>query len=145
MRRAPIRLAAATAAIVLLLFCSCGGRTEKPAATAGQVIELTDAMMRAGGVDTVRFGRLNEGEIAVRSVTLHNAASQPAVIVTHERSCGCVGVEYERRPIMPGEESKVDFTFDSRGEYGWQLKLITLRIGAAAVPLKIYVEAEVEW
>ena len=135
----------AAVAMTVTLSVACGGRAPKSTAAVGQVVELTDAMMQSGGVDTVRFGRLNEGEIAVRSVTLRNASSQPAVIVTHERSCGCIGVEYERRPIMPGEESKVDFTFDSRGESGWQLKLITLRIGAAAVPLKFYVDAEVEW
>lgn len=140
--RGLISIAAAAMAVVSAV--SCGSRAQKPAATVGQLIEVTDAMLQSGGVDTVKFGRLNEGEIAVRSLTLRNVSSQPAVIVTHERSCGCVGVEYERRPVMPGEESKVDFTFDSRGEYGWQLKLITLRLGAAAVPLKIYIDAEVE-
>ena len=122
---------------------ACGGQKAATAA-AGQVIELTDAMLDRGGVDTLRFGRLHEGEIALRSIVVRNGTEQPAVIVTHERSCGCVDAEYERRPIMPGEESKVEFSFDSRGEYGWQMKLITLRLGGRGVPLKIYIEAEVE-
>ena len=142
------RLGAIVSVVLLaaaVLLWSCGGRAPKSAVAVGQVIEIDDEMVQRGGTDTVCFGRLHEGEIAVRSVTFRNTTAAPTVIVSHERSCGCIDVEYERRPIMPGEESKVDFTFDSRGEYGWQLKLITLRIGAAAVPLKIYVEAEVEW
>lgn len=131
--------------VLAALSVSCGGGRSKTSAAAGQVIEVTDAMLQRGGVDTVRFGTLHEGEMAVRSVTLHNAASEPAIIVDSERSCGCVSVDYERRPVMPGEMSPVEFRFDSRGEYGWQMKLITLRLGARGVPLKIYVEAEVEW
>ena len=131
-------------AIPAMALCACGGTKEKTGAS-GQVIEITDGMIRHGGADTIRFGHLNEGEIALRSITLANKTAKPTVIVSHERSCGCVNVEYERRPIMPEGEAKVDFTFDSRGEYGWQMKIITLRLGAAGVPLKIYVEAEVEW
>ena len=133
-------------AVTVILLCACGGpKTKSGATTAGQIIEITDEMMQQGGTDTVRFGRLNEGEIAVRSVTFRNATETPTVIASHERSCGCIDVEYERRPIMAGEESKAEFTFDSRGEDGWQMKLITLRLGSAGVPLKIYIEAEVEW
>lgn len=132
--------------MAVVLSAACGGAKEKSvAAASGQVIELTTGLLERGGTDTVRFGRLNEGEIAVRSLTLHNASDEPTVVVAHERSCGCVNVAYERRPIMPGESCPVEFTFDSRGEFGWQLKLITLHLGAAGVPLKIYVEAEVEW
>ena len=127
-----------------IALCACGGAKEKTA-VSGQVIEITDDLLRNGGTDTVRFGRLSEGEIAVRSVTFRNTTAAPTVIVNHERSCGCVNVDYERRPIMAGGEAKAEFTFDSRGEYGWQMKIITLRLGAAGVPLKIYVEAEVEW
>ena len=141
MKRGVIYLAAISMAASVLW--ACGGR-KAATCVSGQVIELTGEMLDRGGVDTLRFGRLHDGEMAVRSITLRNGTSEPAVIVTHERSCGCVDAEYERRPIMPGEESNVEFTFDSRGEYGWQMKLITLRMGGRGVPLKIYIEAEVE-
>ena len=132
-------------AVLAILLSACGGTKEKSGVTVGQVIEIDDAMVQRGGIDTVRFGRLNEGEIAVRSVTFRNTTDAPTVIVSHERSCGCIDVGYERRPIMPGEELKAEFSFDSRGEDGWQMKLLTLRLGAAGVPLKIYIEAAVEW
>ncbi|EKC75778.1 hypothetical protein LEA_05027, partial [human gut metagenome] len=37
----------------------------------------------------------------------------------------------------------VEMTFDSRGEYGWQLKTVDLQIAGAAKPLRLFVEADV--
>lgn len=140
-----------TAALLRIALCAvlctaavaCGGN-RTTGAPAGQVIVLTDATLAAGGADTVRFGRLREGETALRQLSLRNDGSEPTVVVGHETTCGCVALEYERRPVKPGESLPVRMTFDSRGEYGWQMKLLTLRLGAKALPLKIYVEAEVE-
>lgn len=133
----------ASAVAAAMLCCGCGG-AKSSAPAAGRTVELTDAFFVRGSSDTLNFGRLHEGEIAVRSITLHNASAEPTVIVTHEVSCGCVTLDYERRPILPDASATVDFTFDSRGERGWQMKLVTLRFGEKAVPLRIFVEAEVE-
>jgi len=133
------------AAIILaaMTLAACGGG---PAAAlhSGRVVALGDSLQRAGGADTLRFGRLSEGETAVQRLSLRNDADRPMVVVGHETTCGCVTVEYDRRPVMPGESLPVTFTFDSRGEYGWQMKPVTLRLGSGAVPFRIYVEAEVE-
>ena len=132
-----------SAAVFAATSVSCAGRSGD-VKVAGQLISLTDSLLQNGGSDTLRFGRLHEGEMAVRRITLRNDTSEPTVIVTHETSCGCVTVSYERRPIMPAGSGEAEFVFDSRGEHGWQMKLITLRLGARAVPLRIFVEAEVE-
>lgn len=143
----PHRTAALLRIALCALLCTAAiSCTEKRAAgaPAGQVIVLTDSTLTAGGVDTVRFGRLHEGETALRQLSLRNDGTEPTVVVGHETTCGCVTLEYERRPVRPGESLPVRMTFDSRGEYGWQMKLLTLRLGAKALPLRIYVEAEVE-
>lgn len=124
------------------LTVSCGGG-QKPAAGTGDDVLLTDSVLMHGLTDTVRFGRLGEGEIAVRRLTMRNESSRPVVFVGEDVSCGCVSLEYDRRPVMPGGTVVVAVTFDSRGEYGWQMKRVLLRPGDAA-PLKLYVEAEVE-
>ncbi|MDE5637701.1 MAG: DUF1573 domain-containing protein [Alistipes sp.] len=129
------------------MFCTAAvACTERRTAGApsGQLIVLTDATLASGGTDTVRFGRLHQGETALRQLSLRNDGTEPTIVVGHETTCGCVALEYERRPVKPGESLPVRMTFDSRGEYGWQMKLLTLRLGAKALPLKIYVEAEVE-
>ncbi len=45
---------------------------------------------------------------------------------------------------MPNTYLPVELLFDSRGLYGWQLKLFRLRLHQGEHPLLLYVEAEVE-
>lgn len=109
----------------------------------GRIIELTDRMFAAGGTDTMRFGRLRSGETAVIGFRLVNATDRPAVVAGYDVNCGCVALEYDARPIAPDEARQMTLTFDSRGQWGWQLKVLELRLAGAAHPLRLVVEAEV--
>ncbi|WP_418983419.1 DUF1573 domain-containing protein [Alistipes sp.] len=126
----------------LLTLTACGGQPS--AARKGRIIALTDEMLGAGGTDTVRFGHMRSGEIAVLRLWLENRASTPLVIVSCDRSCGCTTLEYDAQPITPGGAQQVTLTFDSRGERGWQLKTLDLRLSGASRPLRLFVEADVE-
>ena len=129
----------------MLLFVACG-RTPQPKATApyGQKIILTDAMLATGGSDTIRFGRMHEGEIAEKPLQLVNESSKPLIIRTVERTCGCTTLEYENEPLMPSETRQLTLRFDGRGEWGWQLKLIDIDIEGLNNPVRLVIEAEVE-
>ena len=131
--------------VAMLLFVACG-RTPQPKATApyGQKIILTDAMLATGGSDTIRFGRMHEGEIAEKPLQLVNESSKPLIIRTVERTCGCTTLEYENEPLMPSETRQLTLRFDGRGEWGWQLKLMRLYLNNEPEPLRLYVEAEIE-
>lgn len=149
MPRTPLALHL-TLALLPLLLCACGGRNAHPAAAPGatgefkgQYITITDSIFTSGGSDTVRFGHLHEGAVGRRQLRLRNASSRPIVIERHETSCGCIRPEYERQPLAPGGESPAAVEFDTRGEWGWQMKLLRL-YPAGGAPLKIYIEAEVE-
>ncbi|WP_300108731.1 DUF1573 domain-containing protein [uncultured Alistipes sp.] len=124
-----------------LLIVGCQSR--ESTVFSGQTIEISDTTLTAGCSDTVRFGRLHSGELGVKHLHLRNASSQTLVITRHEVSCQCVRPEFERKPIKPGEEIPFDLRFDSRGEYGWQMKLLKLYNSESSAPLKIYVEADV--
>lgn len=126
-----------------LLTTACGSR---PAGTErkGRIIALTDAMLDAGGTDTVRFGRMGSGEIAVLKLWLANDSSRPVIITSYDRSCGCTTLEYDAEPIAPGGAQRLGLRFDSRGERGWQLKTVDIRLSGARRPLRLVVEAEVE-
>ncbi|MEG0498435.1 MAG: DUF1573 domain-containing protein [Alistipes sp.] len=135
----------------LIALCSCGlscgsGTSSQPQIVpyTGQIITISDTTLRTGGVDTVRFGRLFEGEQAAKEVRLRNATTRPIVISGYTRSCGCTTFEFERQPIAPNAESPIRLTFDSQGLRGWQFKLIEVSIANAAAPLKIYVDTEIE-
>ena len=42
------------------------GTSPRAVERKGRIISLTDSILTTGGTDTVRFGRLGSGEIAVR-------------------------------------------------------------------------------
>lgn len=45
---------------------------------------------------------------------------------------------------LRARSADIVFTFDSQGEYGWQMKLLDFYLSSSERPLKVYVEAEVE-
>ena len=70
--------------------------------------------------------------------------SRTWVVARYEVSCECVTPEFDRRPLKPGEEIPFSVRFDSRGEHGWQMKLLKLYASGSEEPLRIYVEADVD-
>lgn len=132
------------AAAATMLLAACGGGGTKAVAPAAQSITVTPELLREGASDTLRFGRLHKGEVAVKTLRIENGCEKPVVPLRHATSCGCVTLDYARRPIAPEASGDVRFEFDSRGEQGWQMKLIEFYFADSARPLKLYVEAEVE-
>lgn len=110
----------------------------------GRIIALTDSLLAAGGTDTVRFGHLHPGEIGVQQLLLANHTAHPVVVTSYGRSCGCTTLEYDAAPLRPGESGRVTLYFDSRGQWGWQLRTVDLRLSGAQRPLRLFVEAQVE-
>ncbi|WP_295990439.1 DUF1573 domain-containing protein [uncultured Alistipes sp.] len=138
-----------------LLCCACaaavacgGGRTAPPAPQAlprgARVVAVTDSLLAAGGCDTLRFGRLRSGEIARKRLWIENRTQRAVALLSYERTCGCTTLGFDSEPLPPGALREVEVTFDSRGEQGWQLKLVELRLAGAARNLRLVVEAEVE-
>lgn len=133
--------------IALALASTLAACSTKPTAPSGagnvQTIAVTEAVLKYGASDTLRLGRLNSGEKALKTFMLRNDTKNPVVIVRHETSCNCTSFEYERKPILPDSLALIKCTFDTRGEFGWQFKLVKLRLSGADEPLRIFVEAEV--
>ncbi len=154
LRRATRRMAAALPVILLLTASACISHTtqraeDRPIAELakngkGSMIHVTDEMIESGGSDTVRFGRLHSGEIAVLSLWLANETAHPIVLSDYRRSCGCTTLEFTAQPIPPNRARQLPLTFDSRGEWGWQLKTVDLLFDGSKHPLRLFVEAEVE-
>lgn len=127
-----------------LLFCAaCGSRSAAPAGSAGRVVVLTDSVLRAGGRDTVRLGRLHSGEIALSRLRFENRTSRPLVLLAYDRSCGCTSLAFDSAPFLPGDSRLVELSFDSRGEQGWQFKSVDLRFADAA-PFCLFIDVDVE-
>lgn len=110
----------------------------------GLIIVLTDSTLVHGGTDTIRFGRLGSGEIAVLRFRIENATAKPVVLISTQRSCGCISLSHDAQPIAPAQSRTLEMTFDSRGEFGWQLKRMDLFFAGATRPLRLFVEADIE-
>lgn len=135
-------------ATIVILACTASACSSRSASATdghahGRTITLTDEALREGVCDTIRFGRLYTGETAAEQFTIVNATAQPVAILRTESSCTCSKVDCERRPIPAGGSLEAECTFDSRGAYGWQLKVVRLTVSGAEQPIKIFVEAEV--
>lgn len=87
---------------------------------------------------------MRQGEQVIKDLKLENIGQTPMVLLRHVTSCGCINIEYERKPIVPTESCQMHFTYDSRGQSGWQMKLLELYFANSATPIKLYIEAEVE-
>lgn len=135
---------AGIAAALIGGFTACGNRTAPLTEHKGSIIALTDSILSAGGSDTVRFGRLHSGEIAVKQLWIENRAARPTAVVSYDTDCGCTSLEFDAQPIRSGQAQRVALTFDSRGQHGWQLKILDITLAEASLPLRLFVEAEVE-
>ena len=139
-------------ATLLLLCTSCGARApkaDKNTASMGsgvntQTIAITADDVEQGVADTLRFGKMRSGEIIAKTLRVENRCNRPIVLLRHTTTCGCIKINYDRKPIAPGQSGEIYFEFDSRTLYGWQMKLMEFYFAEKGNPMKIYAEAEVE-
>lgn len=136
-----------TLLLLALLLSACGSSGKKgntPSEPVGKMVVITDSLLLSGGSDTLRVGRLHSGEQARLTLHLKNQTQEPMVLLGEELTCGCIHLSYENKPVMMGGYLPLQVDFDSRGLWGWQLKLFYLHLHGAREPLKIYLEAELE-
>ena len=139
-------------ATLLLLCTACGARAPKAdkntasmaSAVNTQTIAITADDVEQGVADTLRFGKMRSGEIIAKTLRVENRCSRPIVLLRHTTTCGCIKINYDRKPIAPGQGGEIYFEFDSRALYGWQMKLMEFYFAEKGNPMKIYAEAEVE-
>ncbi len=147
-RKLLLALTAGALAFGATLLAGCGKQgvkklePAKPVAT--QSVTITDAALEAGVRDTLKFGKMHQGEIIAKSLRVENGNERPIVLLRHITTCGCVNVVYDRKPIAKGESATIEFELDSKSLQGWQMKLMEFYFADKDTPMKIYIEAEVE-
>ncbi len=91
-------------------FMSCNNEedTKKEAEYTGKpIIEFNET--------SHDFGDLKEGEIVECSFRFKNTGKAPLLIKDVVPDCGCTVPEFDKEPILPGEESKIKIVFNSAG------------------------------
>ena len=69
---------------------------------------------------------LSEGEIVSASFIVKNIGTKPLIIRNVVTGCGCTSIKYDRKPVKPNDISIVKLTFDSKGQFGAQMKTIEI-------------------
>ena len=131
-----------------LMMVSCGGRQTQYATASHPVdlrtITIDNESAERGVSDTLRLGRLHSGEVIAKTIRVKNESNEPVVFTRHHVSCGCISVQYDRKPIAKGQSGDINIKFDSRTMNGLQLKTLVLYFAEKGRPMRIFVEAEVE-
>lgn len=94
------------------------------------------------------FGSVSEGTVVTGDFLLRNVGSSPLEIQRIQPACGCTVAKSEQLQIAPGEESRLEVTFDTTGFTGEKLKTVRLYTndvedGSAVVTLRGSVQPEV--
>lgn len=103
-----------------LLFSCC---KEKKTTSQTETPESTEIEFGQKHFD---FGKLAEGEIVTHTFYFKNTGKENFVIKAIESGCGCTTVEYDKKPLAPGKEGKIEIAFNSSGRYGKQYKEISI-------------------
>ena len=72
------------------------------------------------------FGTLKDGEIVSFSFIFRNKGGSSFKISKVEKSCGCIDFKYNSDSIKPGETSSVELIFNTEGEWGNQIKGVSV-------------------
>ncbi|MBU1010879.1 MAG: DUF1573 domain-containing protein [Bacteroidetes bacterium] len=72
------------------------------------------------------FGRLIMGEKVSFVYKFTNTGDKDLIITKVSTSCGCTASQYTTDPVKPGEDGRIEVTFDSSGQKGMVNKSITV-------------------
>jgi len=89
------------------------------------------------------FGQLKAGEVVSFTFVFKNEGTKPLIITHVDSGCGCTEVKIPNKNIGPGQEGQIEVIYDSAGEVGKQLKIITLFSNADEPEKRIYIKANI--
>lgn len=90
------------------------------------------------------FGEIAEsgGKVACRFV-FENRGERPVAVTSVIASCGCTVPEFSRRPVLPGEQGRIDVTFDPMNRPGAFDKTVTVRTSENGDPVRLRIAGRV--
>lgn len=80
--------------------------------------------------DSHDFATVEEGDLAQKTFTFKNTGNQPIILSNVRASCGCTTPNWTREPVMPGQEGKIEVSYNSAGRPGAFNKTITITSNA---------------
>jgi len=89
------------------------------------------------------FGSINASEIVSYTFTFRNEGTKTLTITEIDSGCGCTEVKIKNKTIGPKEEGQIEVIYNSAGEVGRQLKIITLTSNAEPTQKQLFIKANV--
>jgi hypothetical protein len=129
---------------VVLLFTSCSNSSNTGSNASGLQKQDTGKAVLVFKEYEHAFGKVAEGEKVGYVFNFENKGTGDLIIVAAITSCGCTVSKYDRKPIHPGKEGKLEVVFDTSGRNGLQTKTITIRSNATVPVVMLKITAEVE-
>lgn len=76
---------------------------------------------------TLDYGTIQQHSEPLRTVKFKNEGTEPLVIKNARGSCGCTVPQWQREPIMPGEESVIEVRYATNrlGKFSKKVTLTT--------------------
>lgn len=73
---------------------------------------------------TFKFPDTEQGEIVSHTFIITNKGNSPLILQNYKVTCECTSVKLPEKPILPGEFAEVRVTFDTKGKYYYQDRVI---------------------
>lgn len=72
-----------------------------------------------------------------------NTSVEPVAVLSARTSCGCTASKYSHNPVMPGDTSSIELTYDAAGRPGSFSKFATVVLSDGSATPKLYVKGVV--
>jgi hypothetical protein len=90
------------------------------------------------------FADVKEGEQLSHTFEFTNSGNEPLVISDYQVACSCTKAIFSKEPILPGQKSVIEITFDTKGKYGYQDRIIKIFSNAKKSPVKLRIKVFVD-
>ena len=136
--------------ISLFALVSCGDNSNKPLSTnlvhnPNSAEGMTNDKMPQIAFEKTEhsFGKLIRGEQVSYTFRFKNTGNAPLIINKVTTSCGCTATKFSDKPYAPGEEGKIDITYNSTGHSGFIDKTATVICNAIPSRTVLHIKASV--
>lgn len=125
--------------VLLIAACHSGAKKTEPANKSDEsgVAEF------AFSEEMHNFGSLKAGEVVSFTFVFRNIGTKTLIIDKVDSGCGCMKVTIPEKSVEPGMEGRIEVIYDSSGEVGNQLKIITLYSNEEKPERQLFIKAQV--
>lgn len=125
--------------VLLIVACHSGEKKTAPASKSDEsgIAEF------AFSEEMHNFGSLKAGEVVSFTFVFRNIGTKTLTINKVDSGCGCIKVAIPEKSVEPGMEGRIEVIYDSSGEVGNQLKIITLYSNEEKPERQIFIKAQV--